>query len=238
MATPPDLLDEAPSGRAGAAQPARSPRRSRAAPAARKRLDPETRSELILDEALRLFAERHHSNVTMRDIADACGINQALIYYYYESKEQLYALALGHAIDQLNVGYEALRLGAGDPRAEIMAWLEMHITIAPLLVRMTKLMADYATSKAGGPEAGKRIEAFYAREQSLIEDCIRRGVASGQFRDVDVARTARTVSLQLDGIFYATGSRADDRVAQDIEDLRQLVASLLDPTPEGAPGNP
>ncbi|HVI28731.1 helix-turn-helix domain-containing protein [Hansschlegelia sp.] len=188
---------------------------------------PEVRSDLILDEALRLFAERHHSNVSMRDIASACGVNAGLIYYYFTNKEQLFGRALAHAIDQLHAGYAALRPTASDPRSEMMAWLDMHISIAPTLARMTKLMADYAASAPQDPQVGGLIRDFYAREQALLEDCIFRGIAAGLFGDVDVRKTARIISLQLDGIFYATGSRGDDRVAADIEDLRSLVDSLL-----------
>ncbi len=205
-----------------------------AAPAVRRRLAPAERTELILDEALRLFAERHYSNVTMRDIAAACGINQALIYHYFDSKEHLFRRALGYAIEQLHAGYAAVRAKAQDPRGEIMSWLDMHVSIAATITRMTKLMADHSASNGGEAETGALIAHFYAFEQGLLEDCIRRGVAARQFRAVDVARTARTVSLQLDGIFFASSSRGDDRIAEDIDDLRELVAALLDRPGDGA----
>lgn len=197
---------------------------------ARRRLAPAARTELILEEALRLFAERHYSNVTIRDIASACGVNPALIYHYFDSKEDLFRRALSYAMDQLYAGYSDVRACAPDPRAEIMAWLDIHVSIASTVTRMTQLMSDHSASH--GDDAGARalIRDFYAFEQTLLEDCIGRGVAAGLFRPVDVARTARTVSLQLDGIFYASASRGDDRIERDIADLRALVAALLDPS--------
>ncbi|MFC7053291.1 TetR/AcrR family transcriptional regulator [Hansschlegelia quercus] len=194
---------------------------------ARRRLAPAERTELILDGALKLFAERHYSTVTVRDLGLACGVNPALIYYYFESKEHLFAQALGHAIGQLNAGYAEASSG-GDARSQIMAWLDMHASIAPTLVRMTKLMSDYAPSRRSEDAAAALIAQFYAREQALLEDCIGRGIAAGQFRAVDVTKTARAISLHLDGIFFASTARGDDRIAADIEDLRGLVAELLD----------
>lgn len=217
----------APAGAAYAAQQARSKKAS-APRVSRRRLAPAERSELILDAALELFAERHHSTVTVRDLGIACGVNPALIYHYFESKEHLFTQALGHAITQLNTGYAQAQSGAASPRAEIMAWLAMHASIAPTMVRMTKLMSDYAASRAGEDAAGELIAGFYAREQALLEDCIGRGIAQGQFRAVDVTKAARTVSLHLDGIFFASKARGDDRIAEDIEDLRWLVVELLD----------
>ncbi|MFC3692437.1 TetR/AcrR family transcriptional regulator [Chenggangzhangella methanolivorans] len=200
---------------------------------ARRRLAPAERTGEILEEALRLFAERHYSNVTMRDIAAACGVNQALIYHYFESKEDLFRRALGFAIEQLHDGYAAVRAAAADPRAEIMSWLDMHLSIAQTVTRMTQLMSDHSASRDDRTGAGALIAEFYAFEQGLLEDCIARGVAAGQFRAVDVARAARTISLQLDGIFYASSSRGDGRIAGDVADLRELVATLLDPPKAG-----
>jgi TetR/AcrR family transcriptional regulator, cholesterol catabolism regulator len=217
----------APAAEARAAQAARSsdaPKKR----VARRRLAPAERTELILDGALKLFAERHYSTVTVRDLGLACGVNPALIYYYFENKEHLFAQALGHAIAQLNTGYAEAGADAKDARSQIMAWLDMHASIAPTLVRMTKLMSDYAAGRPGEDAAGALIAQFYAREQALLEDCIGRGIAAGQFRAVDVTRTARTVSLHLDGIFFASNARGDDRIAADIQDLRGLVAELLD----------
>jgi AcrR family transcriptional regulator len=199
---------------------------------ARRRLAPAERSGAILEEALKLFAERHYSNVTMRDIAGACGVNQALIYHYFESKEDLFRHALGYAIEQLRDGYAAVRAGAEGPWGEIMSWLDMHLSIAQTVTRMTQLMSDHSASHDDRTGAGAVIARFYAFEQELLEDCIARGIEGGAFRPVDVARTARTISLQLDGIFYASSSRGDDRIAADIGDLKILVATLLDPLPD------
>lgn len=196
---------------------------------ARRRLAPAERSGAILEEALKLFAERHYSNVTMRDIAGACGVNQALIYHYFESKEDLFRQALGYAIEQLREGYAAVRAKAEGPREEIMSWLGMHLSIAQTVTRMTQLMSDHSASRDDRTGAGALIGEFYAFEQSLLEDCIARGVSTGAFAQVNVVRTARTISLQLDGIFYASSSRGDERIAEDIDDLRSLVATLLDP---------
>ena len=46
--------------------------------------------EKILDEAERIFAEHGFSGTTMRMVANASGVNQALIRYYFGSKEALF----------------------------------------------------------------------------------------------------------------------------------------------------
>ncbi len=53
----------------------------------------ETRSR-ILDAALSEFAANGLAGARTEQIATAAGVNKALIYYYFESKEKLYSAAL------------------------------------------------------------------------------------------------------------------------------------------------
>ena len=187
----------------------------------RQRMDPALRAEHILNVALKLFAERHYGTVSVRDIAEACEINAGLIYYYYENKDELLRRALAHAIAELQAGYD---LGEQlNPAEELTAWLRMHLPIAPMLIRMVKIMADYAASNIRDAHTDRLIQSFYGREQHFLENCLQRGIAQGVFRPVDVQATARALSLQLDGIFYASQARGDARVAQDIENLCNIV---------------
>jgi TetR/AcrR family transcriptional regulator, cholesterol catabolism regulator len=193
---------------------------------ARKRLDPARRSELILDVALKLFAEQHYNAVSVRDIAEACEINAGLIYYYFESKDQLLRRVLGHALGQLHAGYDIGRRHDLNPAQELSAWLNMHVPIAPMITRMVKIMADYSASTIRDVTTDEMITDFYAREQKFLEDCLQRGVESKVFWPVDVSKIARFISLQLDGIFYASTSRGDNRIAQDISNLCDVFESL------------
>ena len=51
--------------------------------------DSETKNH-IMEVAITLFAKKSFAAVTTRDIANAAGINVALLYYYYKSKETLF----------------------------------------------------------------------------------------------------------------------------------------------------
>jgi len=54
----------------------------------RRRLSPEARSEMILDNAITFFAE-HGFDGQMKDLAEQIGISQALIFSYFGSKQVL-----------------------------------------------------------------------------------------------------------------------------------------------------
>jgi AcrR family transcriptional regulator len=128
----------------------------------RKRLDPAVRAGHILNVALKLFAERHYSTVSMRDIAEACGINAGLIYYYYENKGELLRRSLSHAMAELQAGYEARP--TLNPAQELTAWLKAHIPIAPMLIHMVENHVGLRRRQHQDDEKVERmIRDFYAR---------------------------------------------------------------------------
>jgi TetR/AcrR family transcriptional regulator, cholesterol catabolism regulator len=195
-------------------------------PSTRRRLAPAERASLIRETALELFATSHFSIVNVRQIALACKVNVALIYHYFDDKDHLFRSVLAYAIERLMVGFEALRDPAeDDPAAVIDAWLKAQVKMAPMLVQMVKIMADYAALGVHDAEVDAMIKSLYAREQKLLQQSLARGIAQGQFRDVDAARTARFVGRQLDGIFHASTTRGGGsrRIAQDIAELREFL---------------
>ena len=51
--------------------------------------DHDQKRRAILDRSAKLFAERGYERTSMSEIASACGSSKALLYHYYENKEQL-----------------------------------------------------------------------------------------------------------------------------------------------------
>ena len=51
---------------------------------------PSVRAERLTEAALDLFAERGFAAVTIKDITAEIGVNPALIYYYFDGKEDLF----------------------------------------------------------------------------------------------------------------------------------------------------
>src|SRR5436190_1872122 len=56
-----------------------------------QRLSAEQRRTAIVKAALPLFARKGFANTTTRELAEAAGVSEALIYKHFPSKESLYA---------------------------------------------------------------------------------------------------------------------------------------------------
>jgi AcrR family transcriptional regulator len=191
--------------------------------AARPARDSNERAAEILVVALDLFARRDFRSVTVRDIAKACGINIALIYYYFGSKEELFRASIEQAIQQAIGGYRRLRTRQTDPIEALDHWFNINIELFEILRKMAKVTIDYFFSGKSVASIDRMIEKLYEDERQLLAENIRAGVTQGLFRAVDPDETARFISTHLDGIFFATMNRRNTDPATSMDNFRQTL---------------
>src|SRR5262245_18719195 len=89
---------------------------------------PSDSRRVILDAALRLFAERGYSGASMRDIAAISHIQAPSLYSHYPSKEHLLAeLARMAHEEHLRRVRAALLASQPDPRDQVAAFVRAHV---------------------------------------------------------------------------------------------------------------
>src|ERR1044071_9733238 len=73
-----------------------------------QRLSAEQRREAIVRAALAVFARKGFANTTTRQLAEAAGVSEALIYKHFPSKESLYAEIQGYGCKGCAPGLQKL----------------------------------------------------------------------------------------------------------------------------------
>ncbi|MGD9742424.1 MAG: TetR/AcrR family transcriptional regulator [Dongiaceae bacterium] len=178
--------------------------------------------------ALRLFAERDYSAVTMQDIARACRANHSLIYYYFRNKKALFNAAIEHLIATTIAHYEQVAAKhPGDPVALLDDWIDTNIKLQSELRMLVKVLFDYAGPRRRSVSVDKAIKRFYDYDRRVIARTIRQGVDLGLFERVDVDRVTSFISSQIDGIFFGAMMRANDNLVRKMEELRHFMWVLL-----------
>lgn len=91
-------------------------------PATRTRLSADERRAQILDSAREVFLRSGASGARVKDLADAAGVNPALLYQHFESKEELFQEAV---LRPLEAAFEATAerfpaVAADAPRGELV----------------------------------------------------------------------------------------------------------------------
>jgi len=156
----------------------------------------EDRPTQLIEIASRLFATHGYAGTSLRDIAQQAKITKAALYYYFPNKEALYQQIVvdnlqalidrvSDAIDQADSATEQVRafmVTAADVFAEAPdAW------IAGSNVFWSSM----------GPQIRAAAVSRRDRFEKLLRDCIAKGVASGEFRDVDAATAGRLLLSTL-----------------------------------------
>jgi AcrR family transcriptional regulator len=182
---------------------------------------------IILNSALDLFAKRGFHAVTIKDIAAATGLNTALIYYYFDSKEDLFRRAVEFAVARCFEEFSRARAALKTPDAIIAGWLQNHIDQFELIQKFVKISVDYASVPGRVARIDRAIADFYDEERRVLAAAIREGVRRGLFRAVDVEQTTAFISTFLDGVMVRAAILKKFDVERSIRDLRQAVFSSL-----------
>lgn len=143
---------------------------------------PATR-EQILVVAAGLFGRHGYANTTLRQIAQACGIQAGSIYYHFEGKDDIAACVLDEGIaavtDAVHRRLQALPPGA-DIRARLTAAVEGHLwgmlqrgEFTTAHIRIYRYVSDAARARHRG------VRSTYTR---LWDELLQQAAAAGLLR--------------------------------------------------------
>jgi TetR/AcrR family transcriptional regulator len=153
-------------------------------------------AEAILDAAEPLFGSQGFAATTIKQIGKAAGLNPALIYYYFGSKEELYRALLNRLFGTLTQRGAERLAAVSTPEEAIRTLLALQSEMmmrSPSLPRiLAREMADH-----GAAHAQEGIAHLSATLFARLHALIRHGQAAGTIRgDLDAGFAAvSTVSL-------------------------------------------
>jgi TetR/AcrR family transcriptional regulator, cholesterol catabolism regulator len=172
--------------------------------------------------ALRLFKEKGYHATSMRDIADAVGINKGSLYSYIKSKEDLLVPVFDQAQGMLTSQIEEIAADTeASPTERLKRALHAHVTaVAENLDVLTVYLSEWRQLAAESLATNRNQRERYA---SMFHQILRDGIATGEFREMDT----RIVMLGMIGMcnYLFRWYRPDGRLAPDqiADELIEMV---------------
>lgn len=160
-----------------------------ATPAPRKRRKEDRPSEL-LDAALQLFVEKGFAATRLEDVAAKAGVSKGTLYLYYENKEALFKAVIQEGVIPIIAENEAIAAKHTASSFDLLEklldnwWTKIGQTafagIPKLMVAEARNFPELATFY---------YENVINRSRALVGSTLRRGMNSGEFRQMDVETT-------------------------------------------------
>lgn len=178
----------------------------------------EAKRDAIADAALRLFSRSGVAAVSNKELGEAAGINPALIYYYFEDKDDLFQFVVRKALSDALAAYEDIKKSEGGI-GDLDAWLTSNLQLFGEITRFLKVILDYAHSGQRSAQTDDAIKRFYDTETELIGHALREeGAALREAHDL-----AELVSVFLDGVMVARVLRPEIPSEKLVGLMRDLI---------------
>ncbi len=160
-------------------------KRRKPATAPQKRDADATRTKILI-AALSEFSERGLPAASTDDIAERCGVNKRMIYYYFGSKEGLYLSALESVFEKFVALEKKIDVEHLEPAAAIEAMINLKIDYYLENPQFVSFLAMENFYKARYLRKSKKLHMFKTPLTEVIARILKRGQSSGQFQqDVD-----------------------------------------------------
>jgi AcrR family transcriptional regulator len=188
--------------------------------------DKEQRRAEILTAAKRLFAERGYHETTIADVARGSGLSYGVVYWYFESKDELFLALMADEGQALRTRIQdSLRGHPGDDEAETLR-LAVRTTFAFLAEDPASAQLVFQNPRVLGEPFAGQLSGIFERFIDDLEALVRRAQAKGLVRDAPsrmVAATCAGLIAQL----ALRRIRTDDGVSSD-EAADFVVGVLFD----------
>ena len=151
----------------------------------------------IYTAARNLFARYGYAAVSMRQIAGDVGVNQAALYHYTPTKQDLLAGLLTRHMSALleAIGAEDF---SGDPVYALDHFTRFHIRYH--IPRAEEIFLSYMELRSLDSEHFAAINALRSQYEQILRQILKAGLKSGAFSDIDPAISAMAILSMLTGI--------------------------------------
>ena len=217
---------------AGMASPSREdkPEARRSSTAVRRR----ARESAILTATRTLFDERGVAEAQIEEIAQAVGINRAIVYRHFTGKEELFALALVGYLDELRAALVEAAESEKKPRDQLAAIVSAFVDYgvghpafvdcAHSLMRRTGTELFDEISEGAMLRLGRAIASCLA----VLRRTLDAGVESGDFTVPDPPLLANTLyATGLGGLQLARVGLVIDEAAPGVPHVGRIGAEQV-----------
>ena len=169
------------------------------APSKREQMREERRQK-ILDSALAVFSQKgfHASNVS--DVAAHAGVSQGTIYWYFNSKEELFDAAIMGFFAGFGAEMGAILQEGGTATAKLRALANSMDDFVVNAQQVFGVFLGYWASSQDRQGSAKFWVDLLHEYTGGVVSIIQEGINAGEFREIDAEALVWAISAAYDGL--------------------------------------
>jgi AcrR family transcriptional regulator len=182
----------------------------------------------ILDAAASVFMKLGFAATSLDDISDSYGATKGIIYYHFRSKTTLFFAVQRRAMELTRAAIEPAATSDGPARQRLEAMavshsllMMEHLDYLRVAAQGLELQLSGRTTEEERAEI-KRITTLRDGNERLYLQVLEEGVASGEFRDMDV----RIVVKALLGSLNWTSRWYQPRKSETKKNRQEIAAEI------------
>src|ERR1700733_1613644 len=159
--------------------------------------------QAILRSAERIFAESGLAGARTDAIADAAGVNKALLYYYFKSKERLYEAVIEEHFREFNKQAMETLNSPGSARKILLSYVSVHFDF--ICERRRHALLYQQMMMNGSKSMQKIVREYFLPRSKALGELLERGMRNGEFRRADRRQTAVSIVALI--VFYFSAAQ-------------------------------
>ena len=164
--------------------------------------------EAILAAAARIFADSGLAGARTNAIATAAGVNKALLYYYFKSKESLFQAVIEDHLHEFNRQAIELLASPGSARAVLLRYAGLHFDFVSTRLRYAPLYQQLMMT--GGKPLSHLVRKYLVPRSNALGKLLERGMREGEFRKAQRMHTAISIGALV--VFYFSAAQVLQRL--------------------------
>ena len=178
--------------------------------------------ETIIQAASRLFLENSYQNVSVDDVAKKCNVTKATVYYYYDSKADLFTETMVQMMNRIVEKVHSMLEEDLPLRKRFLNVTEAHLK-ATVDIDMDKFMREVKNTLTA--EQIKKMHEAEANMHRAIEKAFVDAMAEGEIREINITFATQAYLSLLKVGSYKTAD--NDSIFSSFDETAEQIVQFF-----------
>jgi AcrR family transcriptional regulator len=160
----------------------------------------EERRKQILDAALTVFLGKGFHATNVSDVAAEAGVSQGTIYWYFESKDELFHAALMSAFMDFGEGTLVALAECSTAADKMLALAGSMESLADMAEGLFMLFLGYWSSSERREESAQIWVDLLVEYKDVVVAIMEEGIGNGEFKPIDADALGWALLAAYDGL--------------------------------------